>query len=349
MTSLVATSSLRGRTRLGRALGLSRPLRLVRSTPCCPNCRPGRSPASSATATPAAIATWMQARIRRSAACGSSHISRPSPKRAQEAAGWALCGRSVWRPKVAMLAATNGINTHRGAIFASACSALRPELGQPVACAPARRSAPIVTRLWGHAIASGTVPPRTAMGRTLDGGMAPAGARLEAAQGFPSVFAVALPALRRGDAMAPGDREAARVQALFRPDRVARGHQPSCTAGDARGSASRRSRQLVSWRRGGVGGANWRAAAEAVHRAFVARRLSPGGSADLLGDGALRRGGGRRVRGPCDAERFVTLAVLCSGQGLQHSRMFALTADPRLRQPTCSIDAAKLLGGARPA
>ena len=34
--------------------------------------------------------------------------------------------------------------------------------------------------------------------------------------------------------------------------------------------------------RGGVGQPDWLARAWAVHRAFVARRLSPGGSADLL-------------------------------------------------------------------
>jgi triphosphoribosyl-dephospho-CoA synthase len=33
---------------------------------------------------------------------------------------------------------------------------------------------------------------------------------------------------------------------------------------------------------GGVGAPNWRARAAAVHAAFVARRLSPGGCADLL-------------------------------------------------------------------
>ncbi|MHA7433872.1 triphosphoribosyl-dephospho-CoA synthase, partial [Burkholderia pseudomallei] len=33
---------------------------------------------------------------------------------------------------------------------------------------------------------------------------------------------------------------------------------------------------------GGVGACDWRARAAAAHRAFVARRLSPGGAADLL-------------------------------------------------------------------
>jgi triphosphoribosyl-dephospho-CoA synthase len=33
---------------------------------------------------------------------------------------------------------------------------------------------------------------------------------------------------------------------------------------------------------GGVGGPDWRRRAAVVHAAFVARRLSPGGCADLL-------------------------------------------------------------------
>ena len=48
----------------------------------------------------------------------------------------------------------------------------------------------------------------------------------------------------------------------------------------ARRFAHRATRGFLA--RGGVGGAHWQTGAAAVHRAFVARRLSPGGSADLL-------------------------------------------------------------------
>ena len=44
--------------------------------------------------------------------------------------------------------------------------------------------------------------------------------------------------------------------------------------------ARRAARQFI--RDGGVGGPGWRDRARAVHQNFVARRLSPGGSADLL-------------------------------------------------------------------
>jgi triphosphoribosyl-dephospho-CoA synthase len=79
------------------------------------------------------------------------------------------------------------------------------------------------------------------------------GARLEAAQGFPSVYEIGLPARQSGAIMAPGDAEAARVQACF-----------------------------AFLDGGGVGRPDLRERAHAVHRAFVARRFSPGGSADLL-------------------------------------------------------------------
>jgi triphosphoribosyl-dephospho-CoA synthase len=44
--------------------------------------------------------------------------------------------------------------------------------------------------------------------------------------------------------------------------------------------AQRMARRFID--EGGVGRSDWRERALDVHRAFVARRLSPGGSADLL-------------------------------------------------------------------
>ncbi|WP_183298935.1 triphosphoribosyl-dephospho-CoA synthase, partial [Burkholderia pseudomallei] len=44
--------------------------------------------------------------------------------------------------------------------------------------------------------------------------------------------------------------------------------------------AQRTAREFLA--AGGVGACDWRARAAAAHRAFVARRLSPGGAADLL-------------------------------------------------------------------
>ena len=200
-------------------------------------------------------------------------------------AGAGDCGMGVLRSigreaEAAMLAATGGINTHRGAVFG---------LGLLCAAAGARAAGrvrsrlslgAIVASLWGQAIASEPVLLHShgQIARRLHGA---GGARLEAARGFPSVFTVALPALRRGETLAPGDREAARVQACFAL--IASLEDTNLLhRGGADGLRFAQETAGGFLAAGGVGGANWRAAAEVVHRAFVARTLSPGGSADLL-------------------------------------------------------------------
>ena len=52
--------------------------------------------------------------------------------------------------------------------------------------------------------------------------------------------------------------------------------------GGAEGAAFAREAAHAFMAGGGVGRRGWRDGAEALHRQFVARRLSPGGCADLL-------------------------------------------------------------------
>lgn len=182
--------------------------------------------------------------------------------------------------EAAMLAATGGVNTHRGAIFGLGllCAAAGAKI-----CGradPATRLGAVVTRLWGSNILDGPVLLHSHGGearRRYGAG----GARLEAAQGFPSVYEIGLPALQRGVLMASGDPEAARAQACFAliaaledTNLLHRGGPSGLRF------AQRAARGFLD--DGGVGRSGWRERAHAVHRAFVARRLSPGGSADLL-------------------------------------------------------------------
>jgi triphosphoribosyl-dephospho-CoA synthase len=183
--------------------------------------------------------------------------------------------------EAAMRAATGGVNTHRGAIFGlgllvSAAGALgagaRPlppgALGTHVR---ARHAAGI---LDGPELLH--APGARARRRHGVGG-APA----EAAAGFPTLYRTGLPALQRARALRPGDANAARVgcclalvAALEDTNLLHRGGAEGYRF--AREAASR----FVA--EGGVARADWFARAEALHRAFVARRLSPGGAADLL-------------------------------------------------------------------
>lgn len=185
------------------------------------------------------------------------------------------------RAEHAMLAATGGVNTHRGAIF-----------GLGLLCAAAgRRAMPgtmpaemtlgaFVSRRWGADILGGPRLPDS-HGERASHRYGVGGARREAADGFATVYAVGLPALRRAQRDLPGDREAARVDACFAliaalddTNLLHRGGQVGLDF--ARATA----RAFVA--RGGVRARDWRLRAAAAHRAFVARRLSPGGAADLL-------------------------------------------------------------------
>lgn len=184
------------------------------------------------------------------------------------------------RAEHAMLAATGGVNTHRGAIFGlgllCAAAGLRAA-GDPVS---ALTLGACVAAQWGDEILGG---PRSSdsHGERAIRRYGVGGARGEAANGFPAVYAIGLPALRAARALRPGDAEAARVQACFALI-AALDDTNLLHRGGAAGLAFAQQAARDFLAHGGVGADDWRARAAAVHRAFVARRLSPGGTADLL-------------------------------------------------------------------
>src|SRR5262245_58019197 len=108
-----------------------------------------------------------------------------------------------------MLAATSGVNTHRGAIFGLGllCAAAGAVAGGSVH--PASSLGAVVSRLWGDSILNGPVVLESNGAKVLRR-FGAGGARIEAALGFPSIYDVGLPAFRRGQRNAPGDAEAAR-------------------------------------------------------------------------------------------------------------------------------------------
>jgi triphosphoribosyl-dephospho-CoA synthase len=178
----------------------------------------------------------------------------------------------------AMLAATAGVNTHRGAIFG--LGLLCAAAGFRIAWAVRRPLGAIVSDRWGAAILDGPVPLHShgaAVARRHGAG----GARMEAAEGFPGVYGIALPALRSGRALAPGDAEAARIQAIMALI-AAVADTNLLHRGGADGLAFAQAQAAEFLAAGGVGRADWRPRATAMHRDFVARNLSPGGCADLL-------------------------------------------------------------------
>ncbi|MBR8511803.1 triphosphoribosyl-dephospho-CoA synthase MdcB [Burkholderia cenocepacia] len=185
------------------------------------------------------------------------------------------------RAEHAMLAATGGVNTHRGAIFGlGLLCAAAGRCALPGAVPDGMTLGAFVSRRWGVEILGGPRLPDS-HGERASRRYGVGGARREAADGFPTVYAVGLPALRRAQRDLPDDPEAARVAACFAliaalddTNLLHRGGQAGLDF--ARATA----RAFVA--RGGVRAPDWRLRAAAAHRAFVARRLSPGGAADLL-------------------------------------------------------------------
>ena len=170
-----------------------------------------------------------------------------------------------------MLLATEGVNTHRGAIFSlgllcAGAGALQGE-GQRLTPRALRHA---VQDSWGRALG--------ARATNRYAGLRSAGT--EAALGFPLLFEVALPAWQQAQAVGL-DEQRARLQALFHiiaklddTNLVHRG-----------GLAGLRFAQAAARDYLDAGGAAHPEGvnrAVELHRVFVARRLSPGGAADML-------------------------------------------------------------------
>ncbi|MBC7413764.1 MAG: triphosphoribosyl-dephospho-CoA synthase MdcB [Herminiimonas sp.] len=181
-----------------------------------------------------------------------------------------------------MLAATGGVNTHRGAIFCLGllCAAIgRASPGPARPSEQAIRTALLAG--WGADLAvhrSARVPD--AHGTRVATAHAVGGAREEAAAGMPSVFEIGLPALRRTLRAGRG-WDCACTDAFFAllaaVDDTTVYHR-----GGAGGAATVRAHGLHFLAIGGTADPRWRTTALVSHRLFVERRLSPGGVADLL-------------------------------------------------------------------
>jgi triphosphoribosyl-dephospho-CoA synthase len=203
------------------------------------------------------------------AALGEAH----SPFEALERCGIAAEAR--------MLSATGGVNTHRGAIFtlgllcASAGALVRD--GVPLGPDSLRNA---LLRHWGPALAA-----RSHRVPTLPGGIAARrhglrSASQEAALGFPVLFETAVPAL--ADATRRGlNSQRARMDTLFAIMATLDDSNLAHRGGLA-GLHHARETARDYLRRGGAARDEGLHAAWAIHRDFVARRLSPGGAADTL-------------------------------------------------------------------
>ncbi|NRR30797.1 triphosphoribosyl-dephospho-CoA synthase MdcB [Oxalobacteraceae bacterium] len=182
-----------------------------------------------------------------------------------------------------MMAATGGINTHRGAIFSLGllCAAAGSAAALRIAPTPAVLRQQMLAH-WGRDLAGHCMASDSAITHGLAVAVrhAASGAREEAALGLPSVFEVALPALHATLARA-GDMRLARVDALFAlMAHISDTNVYHRGGADGADTVRRAARRFIAG--GGTAQAQWRAQALSCHALFIGQKLSPGGAADLL-------------------------------------------------------------------
>jgi triphosphoribosyl-dephospho-CoA synthase len=179
-----------------------------------------------------------------------------------------------------MLRATRGRNTHRGAIFALGlvAAAAGVMVGQGEAPTEGRLREVLTTR-WIADLPRHFVDP-CSHGQQMAARHGAPGARGEAMLGFPSVFDVALPALREALARgAPARR--AQLHAFFSLLATVKDTNVLWRGGpDQLAVLQQRARAFLA--RGSVFATEFRAHAVSLHRWCTHRRLSPGGTADLF-------------------------------------------------------------------
>jgi triphosphoribosyl-dephospho-CoA synthase len=186
-----------------------------------------------------------------------------------------------------MLRATTGINTHRGAIFSLGllCAAIGRAAAQDMEPTPEALRAVLLIR-WGEELAAHGVARIADSNGLLAARLYGAGgAREEGTLGFPSVFELGLPALRRTLAAGRSLRHA-HIDALYAL--MARiGDTNVLHRGGAGGAQIVRAHAQRFLDAGGTADPGWQALALEGHRQFVSHRLSPGGAADLLAASCL--------------------------------------------------------------
>ncbi|HCT25437.1 MAG TPA: triphosphoribosyl-dephospho-CoA synthase MdcB [Stenotrophomonas sp.] len=182
--------------------------------------------------------------------------------------------------ETAMLRATGGINTHRGAIFSlgllvASAARCRRQQGRSVSAAEAC----LGVQHWANDFAGAPLDAQSPGQRARVRHGVP-GVREQAAAGYPVLRELAVPTLR--SALGEGlPRDAALCQTLMQLvahiDDLNLLHRGGA---DGLHWAQQQARGFLE--SGGAFAVGWQARLHGVGERFVARRLSPGGSADLL-------------------------------------------------------------------
>lgn len=197
---------------------------------------------------------------------------------AADGADFAFLNRIGRGAEARMFSATRGVNTHRGAVFSLGLLTAAAGIGGPDC--PADAICSIVAQRFGSAILAARPAADTSHGAQVRACYNAPGAREEAAAGFPTITLHALPAWRQAYC-ATGSRDRAALHAFYASIAVLEDNNLLYRAGPA-GLLEAQSMAYDFIAAGGMIAADGYERACAIHRHFVAKRLSPGGSADLL-------------------------------------------------------------------
>lgn len=183
--------------------------------------------------------------------------------------------------ETAMYAATQGINTHKGAIFTLGLLAAAAGRQHARGSIDGASLGEVVADTWGEALlAAATCAPPDSHGQRVRRSLGLPGAREQAASGFPVLFETTLPALRKARARLGNDSRSL-LHALIATIAVL----PDTNLAHRGGRSGLEWAQLVAadfLAGGSIFAAGHARRLDALCAAFERRRLSPGGSADLL-------------------------------------------------------------------
>lgn len=183
-----------------------------------------------------------------------------------------------------MFRATDGINTHRGAVFSLGLLAAAAGMEDPAGdtADPLERSRHLCARVgvWATDILAARPLVDASHGAQVRARYGAAGAREQAAAGFPVLRHHTLPAFHAARRAGAGV-EGAGLHAFYATVAVLDDNNMLYRAGPE-GLAYARKAAGDFMAAGGMLAPEGYARARALHAAFVARRLSPGGAADLV-------------------------------------------------------------------
>ena len=176
--------------------------------------------------------------------------------------------------------ATDGANTHRGAIFNLGLLASASALRRYTPALTGLSCGKVVEREWGEKIIASRSSSAATHGNQVYQRYARGGARGEAAAGFPMLYRFGIPTLSRLLQDGHDDERSiigtlmTLIEKVDDTNLLWRGGEDGLTF------AKQSARNFNI--NGGVAQPGWRDHLTVIHRSFVERHLSPGGSADLV-------------------------------------------------------------------